>query len=125
MPHNESVFAMAGYSSSVTPVPKVDFCFIVEDYICRLIINVKSELKPIKDLLPIVLPSSPAIANTFVSGWRVILLVVEFLLGCQASTMDVCDATYDGNLSKLMQGLQFLFRFVLSIGKLGKYGELR
>jgi hypothetical protein len=35
---------------------------------CHLIINVKPELKPIKDLLPIVLPSSPAIANTFVVG---------------------------------------------------------
>jgi hypothetical protein len=31
-----------------------------------LIINIKPELKPIKDLLPIVFPSSPAIANTFV-----------------------------------------------------------
>ena len=45
---------------------EVDLCFIVEDNICRLIINVKPELKPIKVLLPIVLPSSPAIANTFV-----------------------------------------------------------
>ena len=46
---------------------EVDFCFIVEDNICRLIINVKPELKLIKDLQPIVLPSSPAIANTFVA----------------------------------------------------------
>jgi hypothetical protein len=45
---------------------EVNFCFIVEDNICRLIINVQPELKPNKDLLPIVLPSSPAIANTFV-----------------------------------------------------------
>ena len=45
---------------------QVDFCFIVEDNIGRLIINVKPELKLIKVLLPIVLPSSPAIANTFV-----------------------------------------------------------
>jgi len=45
---------------------EVDLCFIVEDNICCLIINVKPELKLIKDLLPIVLPSSPAIANTFV-----------------------------------------------------------
>ena len=45
----------------------VDKCFIVEDNICRLIINVKPELKMIKDLLTIALPSSPAIANTFVS----------------------------------------------------------
>ena len=45
---------------------KVDYYFIVEDNICRLIINVKPELKLIRDLLPIVLPSSPAIANTFV-----------------------------------------------------------
>jgi len=47
---------------------EVDFCFIVEDNICCLIINVEPELKPIKDLLPIVLPSSPAIANTFVGS---------------------------------------------------------
>ena len=46
---------------------KADFCFIVQDNICRLIINVKPGLKLIKDLLPIVLPSSPAIANTFVT----------------------------------------------------------
>lgn len=47
---------------------EVDFCFIVEDNICRLIINVKPKPKPIKDLLPIAPPSSPAIANTFVGG---------------------------------------------------------
>ena len=45
---------------------EVDFYFIVEDNICHLIINVEPELKLIKDLLPIVLPSSPAIPNTFV-----------------------------------------------------------
>jgi len=38
----------------------------VEDKICRLISNIKPELKLIKDLLPVALPSSPAIANTFV-----------------------------------------------------------
>jgi hypothetical protein len=48
---------------------KVDYCFIVEDNICRLIINVKPELKLIKDLLQFILPSSPAIANTFVGCW--------------------------------------------------------
>ena len=64
--HNESVFAMAGYSVFRHADTKVDYCFIVENNICRLIINVKPELKLIKDLLPIVLPSSPAIANTFV-----------------------------------------------------------
>jgi hypothetical protein len=46
---------------------EVDFCFIVEDNICRLIINVNPELKLIKDLLPIAIPSCPAIANTFVA----------------------------------------------------------
>jgi hypothetical protein len=46
---------------------EVEYCFIVEDNTCRLIINVKPELKLIKDLLPIALPSSPAIANTFVT----------------------------------------------------------
>ena len=45
---------------------EVDYCFIDEDNICRLIINVKPELKLIKDLLPIASTSSPAIANTFV-----------------------------------------------------------
>ena len=65
---NGSVFAMAGYSVFRHADTEVDCCFIVEDSICRLIINVKPELKPIKDLLPIVLPSSPAIANTFVVG---------------------------------------------------------
>ena|GEM_PF-3655085 len=53
-----SVFRHAG--------TEVDFCFIVEDTFCCLIINVKPELKLIKVLLPIALPSSPAIANTFV-----------------------------------------------------------
>ena len=61
-----SVFAMAGYSVFRHADTEVDFYFIVEDNICRLIINVKPELKLIKVLLPIVLPSSPAIANTFV-----------------------------------------------------------
>jgi len=63
-----SVFAMAGYSVFRYADTEVEFYFIVEDNICRLIINVKPELKLIKDLLPIVLPSSPAIANTFVSS---------------------------------------------------------
>jgi hypothetical protein len=45
---------------------EVDFCFIVEDTFCRLIINVKPELKLIKGLLLIVSMSSPDIANTFV-----------------------------------------------------------
>jgi hypothetical protein len=66
MAHNESVFAMAGYSVFRHARTKVDLCFIVEDTFCRLIINVKPELKLIKVLLPIVLPCSPAIANTFV-----------------------------------------------------------
>ena len=39
--HNESVFAMAGYSVFRHAGTKVDFCFIVEDNICRLITNVK------------------------------------------------------------------------------------
>jgi len=45
---------------------EVDFCFIFEDNICCLIINIKPERKLIKDLLPIALLSSPAIANTLV-----------------------------------------------------------
>jgi len=57
---------MAGYSVFRHAYTEVDYCFIVEDNICCLIINVKPELKQIKDLLLIVLPSSPAIANTFV-----------------------------------------------------------
>ena len=68
MTANESVFAMAGYSVFRHADTEADFCFIVEDNICRLIINVKPELKLIKDLQPIVLPSSPAIANTFVGS---------------------------------------------------------
>lgn len=68
MAYNESVFAMAGYFVFRHACTEADYCFIAEDNICRLIINVKPELKPIKDLLPIALPSSPAIANTFVSG---------------------------------------------------------
>ena len=59
---------MAGYSVFRHADTEVDFCFIVEDNICCSIINVEPELKLIKDLLPIALPSSPAIANTFVSG---------------------------------------------------------
>ena len=47
---------------------KGDCYFIVEDRFCCLIINVKFELKPNKDLLPIIFPSSPAIANIFVVG---------------------------------------------------------
>jgi len=57
---------MAGYSVFRHADTKVDFYFIVEDTFCCLIINVQPELKLNKDLLPIVLPSSPAIANTFV-----------------------------------------------------------
>jgi hypothetical protein len=73
MKHNESVFAMAGYSvfprfigAGCHAGTEVDCCFIVEDTFCRLIINVKPELKLIKGLLLIVSMSSPAIANTFV-----------------------------------------------------------
>src|SRR6266487_1923016 len=60
---------------------EVDFYFIVEDNICSLIINVKPELQPIKGLLPIVLPSSPAIANTFVVSRFVLskVMMSEFL----------------------------------------------
>ena len=65
MTANESVFAMAGYSVFRHACTEVEFCFIVEDNICRLIITVKPELTLIKDLLPIALPSSPAIANTY------------------------------------------------------------
>jgi hypothetical protein len=67
---------MAGYSVFRHADTDVDFCFIDENTFCRLIINVQPELKPIKDLLPIVLPSRPAIANTFVGGCFVTL---EFL----------------------------------------------
>ena len=66
MTANESVFAMAGYFMFRHACTEVDFYFIVGGTFCRLIINVKPELKLIKDLLPIVLPSSPAIANIFV-----------------------------------------------------------
>ena len=59
---------MAGCSVFRHAGTAVDFCFIVEDNICRLIINVQPGLKLIKDLLPIAFPSSPAIANTFVVG---------------------------------------------------------
>jgi hypothetical protein len=52
---NESAFAMAGYSVFRHTGTEADYCFIFEDNICRLIINVQPELKPIKDLLPIVL----------------------------------------------------------------------
>jgi len=65
MTHNESVFAMAGYSVFCHACTKVDFCFIVEDTFCRLIYTVKPELKLNKDLLLIASMSSPAIANTF------------------------------------------------------------
>jgi hypothetical protein len=41
MTHNESVFAMAGYSVFRHAGTEVDFCFIVEDNICSLNINVK------------------------------------------------------------------------------------
>jgi hypothetical protein len=44
MAYNESVFAMAGYSVFRHAGTEVGFCFIVEDHICRLIINVKPEL---------------------------------------------------------------------------------
>jgi hypothetical protein len=47
---NESVFAMAGYFMFRHAGTEVDECFIVEDNICRLIINVKPELKQNKDL---------------------------------------------------------------------------
>jgi hypothetical protein len=55
---NESIFVMAGYSSSVTPVPKLNNVLLpaggqVEDTFCYLIINVKPEPKLIKDLLPV------------------------------------------------------------------------
>ena len=49
MEYYESVFAMAGYSVFRHAVAEVDYCFIVEDDICRVIINVKLELKSVKD----------------------------------------------------------------------------
>jgi hypothetical protein len=57
---------MAGYSVFHHAGTEVDESFIVEDNICHLISNVEHELRLIKVLLPIVLPSNPAIANTFV-----------------------------------------------------------
>ena len=80
---------MAGYSVFRHADTEVDFCFIVEDNICCLIINVQPGLKLIKDLLPIALPSSPAIANTFVScGFvgRVIRLSSQLINQSQLST---------------------------------------
>jgi hypothetical protein len=62
---------LRGLGSSIPHRTEVNFYFIVEDIICRPIFNVRPELKLIKDLLLIVLPSSPAVANTFV-GWRFI-----------------------------------------------------
>jgi len=41
---------MAGYSVFRHAGTEVDYCFIVEDNICRLIINIKPELKLIKVL---------------------------------------------------------------------------
>ena len=70
---NASVFAMAGYSVFSHACTEADYCFIVEDNICRLIINVKPELKLNKVLLPIAPMSSPAIANTFVVGSLVMM----------------------------------------------------
>jgi hypothetical protein len=58
---NESVFAMAGYSVFDHAGTEVDIVLLLS-----LIINVQHELKLIKVLLLIALPSSPAIANTFV-----------------------------------------------------------
>ena len=74
---NVPVFAMAGYSVFRHADTEVDYCFIVEDNICRLIINVKPEPKQIKVLLPIVLPSSPVIANTFVGSSALCLSTVR------------------------------------------------
>ena len=42
---NESVFAMAGYSVFRHADTEVDFCFIVEDNICRLIITIKLRIE--------------------------------------------------------------------------------
>ena len=64
MTANEKVFAMAGYSLNVQPEQMSIEKYFVEDNICSLIINVKPELKMSRELLPIVVPSSPAIANT-------------------------------------------------------------
>jgi len=64
MAGNEKVFAMAGYSLNVQPEQMLYWKYFVEDNICSLIINVKPELLLNSDLLPIDLPSSPAIANT-------------------------------------------------------------
>jgi len=58
---------MAGYSLNVQPEQMLHLNYFVEDNICSLIINVKPELKQSKVLLPIALPSSPAIANTHVA----------------------------------------------------------
>jgi hypothetical protein len=55
---------MAGYSVFRHACTEADFYFIVEDNICRLINNVKPELKLNKDLLPIVSTSSPTCSNT-------------------------------------------------------------
>jgi len=66
MAHNEKVFAMAGYSLNVPSGQMPYWKYFAEDNICSLIINVQPELNLSKDLLPIALPSSPAIANTHV-----------------------------------------------------------
>jgi len=63
---NEKVFAMAGYSLNVQPEQMPYWKYFAEDKNRSLIINVQPELKLSKDLPPIDLPSSPAIANTHV-----------------------------------------------------------
>jgi len=57
---------MAGYFMFHRARTEVDFCAIVEDIFCRLIITVEPELKLTKHLMWIASTSSPAIANTFV-----------------------------------------------------------
>ena len=67
MAYNEKVFAIGRIFIERPARTNASLKLFVEDNICSVTINVKLELLLSKDLLPIVLPSSPAIANTHVS----------------------------------------------------------
>ena len=66
MTHNEKVFVMAGYSLNAQLGQMLDLKIFVKDNICSLIDNSSQNRRLNSDLLPIGLPSSPAIANTHV-----------------------------------------------------------
>jgi len=76
--HNGKVFATAGYSVFRQLVPMLIIVLLLKIHLVADRIPSPRWLKLNSDLPPIALPSSPAVANTYVSGRHTINSICKF-----------------------------------------------